>query len=173
MLIAGSPGSGKTTLARKLAARLSLTHNELDALYHGPGWMKRPTFEKEVEIFSAEPGWVTEDQYHSFIGELLWKRADTLVWLDFKHRTVMLRVTRRSLIRALMRRELWNGNRERFRDWLKLSHPVRSSLSEYATKRRLTADRIIRHPHLDVVRLSSARNARIWLASVRLRGWEK
>jgi adenylate kinase family enzyme len=42
VLIARTCGAGKTTLGRELSARRGLPHHELDALHHGPGWVKRP-----------------------------------------------------------------------------------------------------------------------------------
>lgn len=36
VLVAGTSGAGKTTLARRTAAVLDIPHIELDALYHGP-----------------------------------------------------------------------------------------------------------------------------------------
>ncbi|MEV7005377.1 hypothetical protein [Streptosporangium sp. NPDC051022] len=160
VLIAGISGAGKTTLARRLESRIGLPHHELDALHHGPGWRKRPEFESDVEAFSAGPRWVTEDQYHSALGDLLWERADTLVWLDLPRLTVMRRVVWRSLLRAVTRRELWNGNRESVRDWLDAEHPIRWAWSQHDRRRQRTAERILRHPHLGVVRLRTARAAR-------------
>lgn len=162
VLIAGISGAGKTTLARKLEARLGLPHHELDALHHGPGWVKRPQFEAEVEAFSAGPRWVTEEQYHAYLGDLLWQRADTLIWLDLPRATVMWRVVRRSLRRAVTRQDLWNGNREGFRDWLSPEHPIRWAWAHHARKQRAAAERISRHPHLTVIHLSSARAIHRW-----------
>jgi adenylate kinase family enzyme len=160
VLVAGISGAGKTTFARDLARRFGLPRYELDALHHGPGWVKRPEFEADVEAFSANPRWVSEDQYHRLLGDLLWERADTVIWLDLPRRTVMWRVVRRSLARALTRRELWNGNRERWRDWLDPEHPIRWAWSRHADKRAKAADRIARHPHVTVVHLRTAREAR-------------
>lgn len=95
VLISGISGSGKTTLAAAVSALLGLPQFELDALHHGPGWVKRQDFETDVDTFSAGSRWVTEDQYHTALGDLLWQRADTVIWLDLPRRTVMQRVIRR------------------------------------------------------------------------------
>ncbi|MBB2740702.1 UNVERIFIED_ORG: adenylate kinase family enzyme [Microbispora rosea subsp. rosea] len=166
VLIAGISGAGKTTMARALERRLGLPRHELDALHHGPGWTKRPEFESDVDGFSSAPRWVTEDQYHSFLDDLLWERADTVVWLDLPRRTVMHRVVRRSLARAASRKELWNGNRESVRDWVDPGHPIRWAWSQHGRKRTTTLERVGRHPHLTVVRLRTAGQARRWLATV-------
>ncbi|WP_045695334.1 adenylate kinase [Streptomyces rubellomurinus] len=163
VIITGSSGAGKTTAAAALAARLGLPRAELDALHHGPGWVKRPEFEADVDRFTAGPVWVCEEQYHGVLGDLLWERADTLVWLDLPRTTVMRRVVVRSLLRVLTRRELWNGNRETWRDLADPQHPVRWAWANHARKRRSTVERLARHPHLTVVRLTSAGQARGWL----------
>jgi adenylate kinase family enzyme len=48
ILVTGCCGSGKTTLAAALATRLGVLHHELDAFFHGPGWVPRPTFVADV-----------------------------------------------------------------------------------------------------------------------------
>lgn len=40
VLIVGSPGAGKSTLAKKLAARTGLPLTHLDDLYWNAGWEK-------------------------------------------------------------------------------------------------------------------------------------
>ncbi|MGW5574780.1 AAA family ATPase [Nocardia thailandica] len=163
VLVSGISGAGKTTLARRLSAQLGLPHHELDALHHGPGWTKRPEFESEVAEFVAGERWVTEDQYAGLLGDLLWTRADTVVWLDLPRRTVMQRVIRRSFARAATGRGLWNGNRESFRDWPDPEHPIRWAWSRHADRRARTADRVARFPAVEVVRLTDAAAVRRWL----------
>jgi hypothetical protein len=55
---------------------------------------------------------VVDGNYRAVVPDLVWARADTVVWLDLPRRTVLRRVTWRSLRRVVRREELWNGNRE-------------------------------------------------------------
>ncbi|MGH3873192.1 MAG: AAA family ATPase [Pseudonocardiaceae bacterium] len=111
VLVAGTSGAGKTTLAHRVAGVLRSPHTEIDALFHGPSWTPREAFTKDVDRFSAEPAWVTEWQYR-LVRPLLAERADTMIWLDLPRMTVMRRVIRRTLRRWLRREVLWNGNVE-------------------------------------------------------------
>jgi adenylate kinase family enzyme len=166
VIVAGCSGSGKTTLAAAIASRRGLQHVELDALFHGPGRIKREEFEDEVEQFTAGRRWSCEDMYFARLGSLLWERADTVVWLDLPRRTVMRRVIGRSLARVLTRRRLWNGNRETWRDLIDPHQPIRWSWSNYASHRQTVADRIQAHSEVRVVRLTNANQVRTWLTSL-------
>ncbi len=48
VLVAGTSGAGKTTVARHVALALSVPHVEIDGLFHGPGWSRCPTFERSA-----------------------------------------------------------------------------------------------------------------------------
>ena len=111
--IVGNSGSGKTTLARALAERLDVGCVELDAMYHQPGWTQLPSdqFRARITDIAAAERWVIDGNY-SAVQDLVWARADTVVWLDLPKPVVMWQVIRRTLWRGLLRRPLWNGNRE-------------------------------------------------------------
>jgi adenylate kinase family enzyme len=115
--VVGVSGSGKSTLGRELAGRLAVPYVELDAIFHQPGWTPLPEdeFRRRVAGIAAGDGWVIDGNY-SAVQSLVWARADTVVWVDPPRRTVMRRIIWRSLRRAAARTELWNGNRERWRN---------------------------------------------------------
>src|SRR4051794_27835549 len=166
VLIAGVAGSGKTTLAMRVARMTGGPHTEMDSLFHGPGWEPRPDFVDDVRTFTAADTWTTEWQY-SAVRELLAERADLLVWLDMPFlRVTFPRVVRRTLSRRIHSTELWNGNREpRLRTILRdPEHIIRWSISSRNayTERVPAAER--EYPHLVVVRLRSTREVERWLA---------
>jgi len=119
--VVGTSGSGKSTLAKELAAILGVPHLELDSVHHQPGWVPLPTdeFRQAVAVKVAEDGWVVDGNY-SAVRQLVWARADTVVWLDLPKRTVMGQIIGRTFRRVAGRQELWNGNRERWRNFFSL-----------------------------------------------------
>jgi adenylate kinase family enzyme len=125
VVVIGASGSGKSTFALDLATRLHVPFVELDALHHGAGWMARPTFAEDVDAATRGSAWVVDGNYAA-VRDLLWSRADTVVWLDLSRWIVEARAVRRSLLRWVRRTPLWNGNREPSPiAWLDPEHPVR------------------------------------------------
>ena len=82
----------------------------------------------------------------------------------------MQQVIRRSVVRAVTRRELWNGNREDVREWIRPDHPIRWSWSQHGRKRAEYAARLLEpeYGRLDVQRFATPAAARAWLESRRL-----
>jgi adenylate kinase family enzyme len=109
----GCSGSGKSTFARALAARLDAPWIELDNLYWGPGWVPRPDgeFVDSVDGATRGPRWVVDGNYRR-ARDIVWPRATALVWLNYGFATVFGRALRRTMARGVTRQVLWNGNRE-------------------------------------------------------------
>lgn len=116
----GISGSGKSTLGRELTRILGLPHTELDSVFHQAGWVQLSDeeFRRQVAIAVAQPRWVLDGNYHDKVQPIIWARADTVIWVDMPRRIVMRRVIARTLHRVAGRVELWNGNRERWRQLL-------------------------------------------------------
>jgi adenylate kinase family enzyme len=121
VIIRGTSGSGKTTLARRIAATRAIPHHELDGIFHQAGWtpLDDEAFRTAVAAFMDDEHWVVCGNYRQ-VAPLLFER----VLLDLPRRRVMSRVLRRSLRRAVLSQELWNGNKERFRNLLRTDPEV-------------------------------------------------
>ena len=165
----GTTGSGKTTLAKRLATCWRIPHVELDALHWGPHWTEAPDelFCARVARATSGNDWVVDGNYRQVRG-LLWPRVDTVVWLDYSLSVVLRRVTWRTLRRVVSREELWSGNRERF--WgsaLGRNSVILWALHTHRTRRREYAAlfALPRYDHVLRVRLRSPRVARRWLAA--------
>ncbi len=170
IVVVGTTGSGKTVLARRLARHLGLPHVELDALHWGPDWSQvaPETFRARVAEAIAGESWVIDGNY-SRVRDLVWSRADTVVWLDYSLPVILGRLFRRTLRRIFGREELWSGNRERFREqFFSRKSLFLWALRTYRRRRREYPALFGRpeYAHLTVVRLTSPRQARRWLEYV-------
>ncbi|KOX28016.1 hypothetical protein ADK67_13235 [Saccharothrix sp. NRRL B-16348] len=115
IVVLGVSGAGKSTLARELARVVDGPHVELDAIQHGPDWTPPPAEEFRARLAAATegPAWVVDGNYIDLTADVLWHRADLIVWLDLPLWVVVPRLLRRSTVRIARRTVLWNGNRER------------------------------------------------------------
>ena len=167
--VVGVSGAGKTRLARALAGRLGVPHVELDSLWHDAGWTT-PTEEEfvaRVVAATAADAWVVDGNYAA-ARPIVWSRATHVVWLDYPRWVGLQRALRRTVVRLLTRRPLWNGNRERLRTVLGAEHPIRWGWAKHPEYRERYAAMFDDPAYSDVVkvRLRSPREATRWLGSV-------
>lgn len=159
--VIGSSGSGKSTFARQLAAKLSIPHIEMDRLHWQPNWVEASDadFVARLQSAMAADAWVLDGNY-TRTAKLKWQRVDTIVWLDFSFRRTFFQLLRRSMVRALTRREVWpgTGNRESLRRTFASRDSVMLwMVNHYAANREkyLALQASSEHRFLNFVRLTS------------------
>ncbi|MEO8025846.1 MAG: adenylate kinase [Bryobacteraceae bacterium] len=170
IVIVGTSGSGKTFLGRKLSARLNLPHIELDSLHFEANWKEVSTevFRNRVADAVAPERWIVDGNY-SKARDIVWNRADTVIWLDYPLRLIFRRVLGRTARRILYREELWHGNRETARKAL-FSHDsiLLWVLTSYRRNRRkyarLQADAT--YPSLLWIRFRMPQQTAAWLEAI-------
>ncbi len=161
--VVGVTGSGKTTFARRLAEKLGCQFIELDALHWEPNWVEAADEifrERTAQALSRE-SWVVDGNYGK-VRDIVWSRADTMVWLDFPLRVVLWRLSRRTFERVAFRRELWSGNRESLRMQLLTRDSLFVWLFQTYWRRKREYPMLFALPenaHLRVVHLRSMREA--------------
>ncbi|MER5961382.1 adenylate kinase [Streptomyces sp. NPDC002057] len=168
ILVVGSTGAGKSTLARALSVRLGLPFHEMDALYFtGPGWAVNSDVSADTSRLTSRPRWIIDSLGYPEVRDLLWDRADTVVWLDYRRRAIMPRVLRRSLRRTVTRESLYGGNRETWAGWLSREHPVWWAWSHHGARRREIRTRVDdpRFAQLRVLRFGRPEETDAWLSS--------
>ena len=137
-IIATASGCGKTTFGRELSARLGVPFVELDAIHWQAGWTELDAAElrRRVEPIVAGDAWVIDGSYRMKLGDLVLEEADTVVWLDLPRRVWLPRLLTRTLHRLMRREELWNGNRESFRNVVLGPDPLVAYALRTASRRR-------------------------------------
>ena len=172
IVIIGRTGSGKTTLARELAAALDMPHVELDALYFGPKFSTVPLSVLRERTSTAIAGdcWIT-DGNKSAVRDIVWPRADTIIWLDYPLGVSLWRLGKRALWRtSVLREEAAEAGAKTGlpKQFLAAAKGVLLALRSHMGQRR-TYPKLFAAPanqHLAVVRLRSPRATRRWLARV-------
>ena len=169
VVVIGTTGSGKSRLAERLAERTGLRVIELDALFWGRDWQGAPVelFRHRVERETRGDGWIVVGNY-SQVRDLVWRPADTLIWLDLPLALVMWRLLRRTVRRVTTREELWGtANRETWRN----SFFSRQSILLWALKthrrnrEKFTLECAFLAKEKQVIRLKSAREVECFEAA--------
>ena len=169
--VIGTSGSGKTTFAGRVAECLEIPHVELDALHWGPNWTEPAVHEFREKVAAALNGdtWAVDGNY-SKVRDIIWERADTVVWLDYTFLVVMARVIWRTFRRGLTREELWNENRERLiGNLFSKDSVIRWSMTTYHRRKR-EYPVMFKQPeygHINFVQLRSSREGREWVRGLR------
>ena len=171
IVVIGTTGSGKSTLAAQLAQRFEMPFVELDALHWQPNWQQTETevFRQRVAEAIAPERWAVGGNY-SKARDLIWTRADTLIWLDYSFPLVISRLFRRTVRRIVTQEDLWaTGNRE---TWQK-QFLSRDLLFVWAVKThgkyRQSITQILEQPeytHLQLIRFPSPRETSAWLKTI-------
>jgi hypothetical protein len=116
ILVYGVTGSGKSTAAQRIAARTGLPPTLADELTWAPGWV--PVAEDEqrrrMAAVVAQDRWVLDTAYGAWLDFVL-PRVDLVVGLDYPRWFSLQRVFRRSVMRAIDKKPICNGNTESFR----------------------------------------------------------
>jgi adenylate kinase family enzyme len=166
VVVVGTSGSGKTTVAAGIAERLGLLLIELDAIHWLPDWTELPDdyFREQVSELIQCDGWVADGNYRP-VRDLLWREADTLVWLDLPFMTIFWRVIKRTVTRILTKEELWNSNYEGWDALFGADGMPRWVIKTYWRRKREYPVLLARpeYSHLDVIRLKTSAEVYAWL----------
>ena len=170
--VVGVSGSGKSTFAKQLAAKLDVPYVEMDALFWNPNWSESPddVFFGRLRAALAQPRWVIDGNYDRTV-PIKWERVTTVIWLDYSLTRTLLQGFKRAVFRAWTKPEIWpgTGNRESFRlTFFSKKSVLLWSLRSHAKLRTRYGERM-RDPaygHIVFYRLRSPAEAQAFLRAI-------
>lgn len=175
IVVIGTTGSGKTTLARQIAVRTGRIHIDLDDHHWLPNWSARSPDEFRAHISKAllaiPPGqvWVVSGNY-SVVQNIVWPQAQTVIALDYAASRVLWQLVCRTVHRCWSRTPVCNGNIETFRGSFlsKESIIIWFFKSHWQRQRKLQA--LIDNPgpyaFLRIIRFKKPEMTRQWLTTL-------
>ena len=160
--VVGIPGSGKSTVSRRIAKKTGLPLFHMDTLFWKSGWTLAPEAEyvaKQKEIIRTNERWIIEGYVDRPLSDSV-TNADLIVYLDYPGWLCASRYAKRFFqYRNITRPELPEDCYDRFhfnRFWMILWHRERDVLEDALT---LVKDQS------KIVRLKSPRELEEYLSS--------
>jgi adenylate kinase family enzyme len=98
ILVIGSGGAGKSTLAKRLDRVLNVGVVHLDSLYWKPGWIETPKqdWQKTIESIISRDSWIIDGNYSGTLDSRL-AACDTVIFLDSGRMICLWRVIKRAM----------------------------------------------------------------------------
>ncbi len=173
ILVLGRTGSGKTTLALELAEVLDMPHVELDSLLFNDDRSAVPVevLRERAQLAIAGERWITDGNKRA-LRDMVWPRADTVIWLDYPVMVSLWRLAKRARRRTATTIKTQSvegrGKSSALKHLANAAKGVTKALRSHRGQRKelpkLFAEP--KHHHLAVVRLTSPRATRQWLRRV-------
>ena len=171
IIVIGTTGSGKSTMANHLAEILDLPVIGLDELIWKPNWELRDRDEYLVMLKEKieSDTWVIDGNTRRN-RPLVWGEADTVVWLNYSFPLIFCRLFIRTVRRVFTQEEVMPGCVETFRSqflsndslfvWLFKDYRRRKKDYRHALQRE-------EFQHLQVLEFNRPRQANKFLAQLR------
>lgn len=172
VVVIGTTSSGKSTLAKGLADRIRARYIDLDDLHWEPNWQEAPldVFRERVRTATNSNVWVVAGNYR-IVRDLVWPRAQAIIWLDYPFPIVFWRLIKRTLYRTITKEKLFAGNVESLRTQLRVwsqDSLVNWLFKTYWRRKRETPLLLAlpEYAHLTLLHFKHPRETEAWLKSV-------
>ena len=166
IVIIGSPGAGKSTLAQELGRLLNIKVVHLDRVFWQRGWKEKPR-ETRIDILQGlvckKKWWIIEGTYLGSSKPRL-EAADTIIFLDIPPLLCLWRIVMRHFkYNKCSRRDIPEGCTDR----LSLINVLKVLAFPFRGRRELE-EKLQRFPPEKVLRLNSAKEVDNFLTQVEL-----
>jgi adenylate kinase family enzyme len=160
ILVIGTSGSGKSSLAERLSKRLNLPFFASDHFYWEPGWktaLAEKVRQQVSEVVSRE-AWVLDGNFDDE-RDLVWKQADCIVWLDYSFMTIFRQIVLRNFRWTMTQQPTWSGNKMTLQ---RAISGIRHAVKSYSEKKQNYLRWLAELRSVTVYRFCTNREMEIW-----------
>ena len=145
ILIVGTVGTGKTTLARKLSKEYNIKYYEIDSIVHDDINKKKRTPQQQNEIISninKEDGWIIEGVLRENLEDLL-EIAEKIIYLDIPKNIRNKRILTRYIKQKIgIEKSNYKPNIEMLKMMFKWSNEFEKNRDEFENKLNKYVDKL-------------------------------
>lgn len=145
ILIVGTVGTGKTTLARKLSKEYNIKYYEIDSIVHDDINKKKRTPQQQNEIISninKEDGWIIEGVLRENL-EYLLETAEKIIYLDIPKNIRNKRILTRYIKQKIgIEKSNYKPNIEMLKMMFKWSNEFEKNRDEFENKLNKYVDKL-------------------------------
>ena len=153
-------------MVKRIAEEFSIPVIDIDTLRRAAGKSEVPeqVFSHLVTESVKGDMWIIDGSYTS-VQDLIWSRAEAIVWLDFSFGVVLSRLIKRSLYRIFIRKKSEKPVKARNQPaGERAGNYLRAILTGKQRRERYFAALYnSKHTHLHIIRLTSPEDATLWL----------
>ncbi|WP_299446883.1 adenylate kinase [uncultured Phycicoccus sp.] len=170
VVVFGVTGSGKSSLAVRLATAGGLSYVAVDDLMWRPGWVQldRTAQVAAVSPHVSGPAWVM-DALWTATRDVVLPHTDLLIALDYPRRVSLGRLLGRTVHRLRTHEEICGGNTESWRQTVSRDSIVAWHLRSFERKRREIAGWAAAPDGPPVLRFTDPRQTDVWLRRLEAR----
>lgn len=165
ILVIGTSGSGKSTVAKQLSELLNVQFFPSDNFYWEAGWKISSSEKvlKQVNGVISQKEWVLDGNFESE-RELVWKQADCIVWLDYPFVVILKQVAIRNFKWLLFHQTTWLGNKMTFQ---RAISGIRHAIKSYSMKKKNYPSWLAELSDIKIYRFCKKQETEIWLQGLR------
>ena len=145
ILIVGTVGTGKTTLARKLSKEYNIKYYEIDSIVHDDVNKKKRTPQQQNEIISninKEDGWIIEGVLRENL-EYLLEMAEKIIYLNIPKKIRNKRIIARYIKQKIgIEKSNYKPNIEMLKMMFKWSNEFEKNRDEFENKLNKYVDKL-------------------------------
>jgi cytidylate kinase len=163
--IVGPSGAGKTFLATQLSLATGLPHVPLDLIHWEKEFQSRdlPTFRSLVSEAAANERWIIDGHFPQS-GDIVWARAELMIWLDYPLHVVLRRLAGRKGKQLRLPPQEPSATKGSGQGRFSVLKRRVLRVHRCMMEQKALASELSKYPNLKVVHLKSPQEADRWLA---------